>query len=186
MQFTSKELKINVLAGVVSSILILYFIEPILSFFARAFIKISNSIASSFVDRLYQESTVGSTDSELLGLILFSLILMILIIHSLIKRLFKLYNNKLEYRVDVLLIAVTGLLLLFGVIIFYIKSKTKSSFYQKVDVVAPYIDEKDKLKIVSRFRLIKTQTDYFKLIAEIDSIANKANVVLPLNKSYPF
>ncbi|WP_290435716.1 hypothetical protein, partial [Aeromonas caviae] len=55
----SRELKLGIIGGVISSILVIVFIQPILSFVWEAIISFGESVQAGYVDRIYKNAAIG-------------------------------------------------------------------------------------------------------------------------------
>lgn len=193
----------NIKAGVISSIIatafFIYFLEPILSWFGKILIALTNFIFTSYQDRLYAEIASGSIDYSFLILTLFYVAAMSFatgrLLYSVKTQLNKKYDwfpnkevsigkRKSSKAIYILLILVI-LAALFSVSSSYLKLKTISTFDQHIIVLKPHISEKKVDILKADFASMRNRHDYKKLIKEINELAESVNIKLPQNKLYP-
>jgi len=89
----SRELKLGIIGGVISSILVIVFIQPILSFVWEAIISFGESVQAGYVDRIYKNAAIG--ERNLSGNLLLLVLAIILLSYPLFI-LLKEYANRYE------------------------------------------------------------------------------------------
>ncbi|MEM6247405.1 hypothetical protein [Shewanella vaxholmensis] len=81
-------------------------------------------------------------------------------------------------------IAILPLMLFYQMWTMMFQYEVVTSFDQHIKIVTPYISEKEKQIIVSKFSMMNGESDFKSLYAELDKIASENKLVLPKNKTY--
>ena len=200
------EMKKGILGGIISSIIVMIFINPILGFAW----KFLNAWFSSYIDSLYLNAALGQRNwidfitltFFLLIFIMFGTIKIIeiffrgkkefqnqnfLIHNKEIKDDFNYEKIKLQKRIKLMSFIIIGLypviILLFFNIIFktYSDLQLNASFNQRFNIIAPYIDETEEEFIKSNWSQMQKKEDFDKIDRNIENIAKKNKIVLPEN-----
>ena len=74
----SRELKIGIIGGVVSSILVIIFIQPILSLVWSAVLSFGEAVQAGYVDRIYRNAALG--ERNLVGYLSLLTLIMLLVL----------------------------------------------------------------------------------------------------------
>lgn len=185
----------QIITGIISGLLVIYFIDPIFSFLGRHAINISTYLFSSYLDHLYSEIATSEPNFGFLGLLLvagstvgFSAGL----ITGMVKDAFvKLPPSQEKPKSKSKIATLIPLLFIFFASIFvsvdsYIRLKTSSTFNQYINVVSPYITDHERKVLIARFSSMRGVADFDNVMHQIEGIAKANNVVLPTNKLYPF
>lgn len=172
---------------------------PILNFLVSIIIKILGKLSINLQDRIYNKASSGF--HEIPSLIMLLLLTMFFLLLS--QRY--LYNNpnykkiKIEniilnfldskygfYLKSFLIIAGASFLAFGGIIISSANDVTTFS-EKSIRIVAPYIEEKEKLMLVSEFSQIKTTNDFNQFKIHLEKIAKNNNLELPkfISPSFP-
>jgi hypothetical protein len=194
-----------IIASIVASLLVLYFIDPILTFLSKLFLNIADILFSSYLDRLYAEISSGDPNIGLIFIYLFFGAPTILCIYILTKKILSLIRKndldaltekgdkkiivkkikKLSFYLTINLI-ILSILGLFIIVDHYVRFKTSSSFHQYMTVIHPSISDKEYKELLAQYASMRTKADYDELIRKILNISKNSGVELPENKLYPF
>lgn len=197
MKQMSHSVKVGIFSGIIASILFIYFIDPILSFIGRKFLRAATVLHLNYLDRLYSQIAVGDLDYSY---ILHSYLTIAVIMASLgmiIYFLFKKYiANKPEsslktqdittiYNISIIIYsAIIATLMLIFLVEGFIRLETSTSFRQHMAILSPHITEKENKELLAQFASMSRKKDYDDLIAKVNKIAKSNGIVLPINKLY--
>jgi hypothetical protein len=202
--------KINrnaILAGIISTVLFIYFLEPILSFLGRLLIFFYKSVSQSLYDRLFGEIALGKPDysySLLQITMILSLNFLLLITfrppnRAIKKRIFQRESENKEITLaDIqnkitrlkkfitrlrlfmkIFASIVVLVSIFSMAMSDIKLSTIQSFEQQIKIITPYIDQRTKDLFISDFSRMKSSNDFEKIQNSIKNIALKNEIILP-------
>lgn len=194
-----------IVAGVIASLVVIYFIDPILTLLSKLLLSLSNILFTSYLDRLYAEISTGDPNFGFNFLLLFCSLPSFVCIIFLIKKALNLIgkriskqlsednkeNNrgekkkKLYSRIQIhfVLLSILGL---FVIADQYIRLKTSSTFHQYMTVVHPLISDKEYNELLAIYASMKNKADYDALIIKLRDTSEKFGIDLPENKLYPF
>jgi hypothetical protein len=178
----------NLLVSVVTSVLVLLFIEPILSwsgnaimwFGANVYDGVTNSIYRSAARGFREESSFASLIIILATLAgLFSAILMVMLLPR--RRKPAQVESKRNYR-KILFSALTVLFLLDGLVIVaedFANIQLNTTFNQRITVLAAKVPEQRIRELKASWALMEKRADYEALTAEMNKLAKQFNTKLP-------
>jgi len=196
-----RTLRIGVISSVVATIIFLYLLEPLLNLIGRLFLFFSEKISTFFIDRLYQEIASGKTDYSLSQMVVFILFIGgVMTIFLVLPR--KLTNKETEEKkadrtaprkrmipkiirmkfVRILLLILIWLVLILQLVSSHIKVSTINTFEQNIKIITPYIDTSKKDMLISKYCSMRSYEDYRFIIAEIEEIAKKNSINLPIQR----
>jgi Na+/proline symporter len=176
-------LKVGIIGGIISSLIVVIFIQPILSFIWRAFVAVAGSIHQGYVDRIYRQAALS--DQFLMGqvamlfLLIFSLFLTAVCGAYAIEK-----RNRLpfpSYSLTAVFAAIPFILMV-PIIAVSVASgvmEINASFSQRLTVLAPAIDEHEYKTLRARWASMKGRNDYDALVSAMDARAKELNIVLP-------
>jgi hypothetical protein len=200
--FLQKEIKI----AVIVSLLLTYFIQPIMTWISQKVMSMSNVASKAFIDRIYmQASHLESQNYAFLSYTLFqSFILGVLIMTTIILLLpskladksFDIIDSKifspqksskkksaLKYLVSFFLIIYAALHILLTVGNFT-QLSIITSFQQHIRILAPYLSDWQTEEIISKWSQMKGQEDYDNIYKDLNQKAKENKIILPPNKIY--
>ena len=185
-----------IVAGVVSSILVIYFLNPIISFLGKVVIKLASYIYKSYLDNICSDLAVGEPN---FSFTLYGLMLgfMVGIAGSFFAGFitYKIKNkNRDELRsstpsvfsswvISASAIVITLVSFLFF-IDGYIRIRSYTGFKQGLTIIGPYITDASQKEFLSRFSLMKSKEDYDLIMKDILSIASNKGIKMPKHISY--
>ncbi len=180
----SRELKIGIIGGVISSVLVIIFIQPILSFVWSAVISFGESVQADYVDRIYRNAAVG--ERNLIGHL--SLLALLMLLSYLptaffvreISRRHDIYNKARAFYFAIALMAIFASFVL--LIAFSISSgvmEINASFNQRLSVIAPAISDQEYKEWKARWAKMHSQSDYRALVAAMEKRASDLQIQLP-------
>jgi len=200
--------------GVLTTLLCVYFIEPILSFLGKIGLSIVKAISSTLYDRLFEEVALGKPNYDFV-LVTAMFAFLIVPIFVLFRSGFS--NMEVEEEVDKIdeenlpvvlaeienmtnkivkierrivwvkiVVVVVYLLGLGQMVLGDIKLKTIQAFEQQIRILTPYMDPKVKDKIISDFSRMKTYGNFLEIDKKINRIADSVKIKLPKTRNHIF
>ena len=181
----SRELKIGILGGVVSSILVIIFIQPILSILWSAVIDFGEYIQAGYVDRIYRNAAIG--DRNIVGhltLLLIVCFLPLIAMGVLIGRSLARASaaNALPRYMHIFLagslvliasVAMLGSSISIGVM------DLNASFNQRLTIIAPAVGDRELKEWKAGWASMTSQHDYRSLVARLEKRAEELGITLP-------
>lgn len=189
--------KNSLLAGIIGTILFIYFLQPILEFFGGLIVIIFKSFSETLYNRIFQEMAVGKPDYDFILLLLLNGVALGLIFSFFIST-FSAKKNKdsqekpkpKKRQIGLGWVRFYMIIFFFSLLGFaaisYVKYSYTQSFEQKIKIITPYIDLYSRDKIISDFSLMKTFDDYKTIMNKIESIASSNSIDLPETKVHWF
>lgn len=195
-----KSFKIGIITSLIGSIVFLYLLDPILKIFSNLFFVFSNKVSSYFVDNLYREIAIGKSDYSLTQMVIFIAIITSLFSFTLLINIRKSQNplkkqyikkrlensdspiNKSVWRakfLPILTVIFLNVLMVLQLVSSHIKVSSINTFDQRIRILAPYINEKEKMLLISRFSSMTTYNDYIMIMLETETIAKENKIILP-------
>lgn len=190
----------SVIASIIASVLVIYFIQPLLNILGQLFLTISNQLFAAYLDRLYAEIATGDINySFVVVMYIRMLFIAISISGVLIMRYLLVRNKKTEKKKEdegkklnkakayfsIAFYLLFAFFILFGIVSDYVRLKTSATFKQHLTVLSPHISEQTEEQILAQFASMRDKQDYDNLIELLLNIAREKNVTLPENKLYP-
>lgn len=200
--------KVGIVTGVVSSLLVLYLVDPVLKLLGAAVYYSVGWISAGFWDSLYVKAALGVPKDA--ALTIFSLGVggfvggAIGVSTAIIKNhrkslpgatLVSGANGRgLDTQVIPRPVAIIGflmvsyalLMLSYAAFTYNLQHGIITSFDQHVRIIAPYIEGREKEMLVSEFARMQSESDYLRVYEKINKIANENDLILPDNPSYNF
>ncbi|MDN3593275.1 hypothetical protein [Zunongwangia endophytica] len=196
----------SLLAGIIGTILFIYFLQPILEFVGNSIVIFYKSISQSLYNRVFEEMAFGKPDYDFIIILLFNGIVLSFALGAFIatviprkikkeeikgkKKKQQGEKNEAKNRKNLTLrkvfYGVFFLSTLFFISLSYIKHTYIQSFEQKIRIITPYINTLNKDMLISNFSRMKNYDDYQKIINEIEKIEEKNNIELPNTTTHWF
>lgn len=181
----SRELKIGIIGGVVSSILVIIFIQPILSFVWSAVLSFGESVQAGYVDRIYKNAALG--ERNLVGHLSLLALTMLLVFapvtffsaeiarrHERIKRASSIFHITMS-----LTSVMFSFLMLIAASLSIGVTEINASFIQRLTVLSPSISDQERKEWHARWAKMRNQKDYRALVAAMEQRASDLKVELP-------
>jgi hypothetical protein len=189
----NKSLKTAIISGVIATLIVTIFIQPILGFVWNAFMAIVGTIHQGYVDRIYRNAALGERNS--VGEATF-IILMLFILGSIfsnflyvvgeaatspsfLRRTFSAGNRaRIDSGFEMLIVLLSFVLL----VTFSLSTgitEISASFTQRLTVLAPAISDGEYKTLKARWANMRTKADYDALVAAMDKRAAELSVPLP-------
>jgi hypothetical protein len=179
----SRELKIGIIGGVISSILVLIFIEPLLGFLWHTIISFGEAIHAKYIDRIYQHAAIEGYNQFI------STFTLLLVFISLMTNIFLSFpvrgsypNDKIR-KLRYLIVSIPPMLFLPFIFIFASINLgvtiTISSFNQRIAVLSPSISDQEYKEWKARWVMMKGIADYRSIVTDMDKRALALNIELP-------
>ncbi len=195
-----KSFKIGIITSLIGSVVFLYLLDPILKIFSNLFFVFSNKVSSYFVDNLYREIAIGKSDYSLTQMVILIAIITYLFSFTLLINIRKSQNplkkqdikkrlenldspiNKSVWRakfLPILAVIFLNVIMALQLVSSHIKVSSINTFDQRIRILAPYINEKEKMLLISRFSSMTTYNDYIMIMLETETIAKENKIILP-------
>jgi len=165
------QIKIGVISGVITSVLIIYFIDPFISFVGEIIIGIYENINSAYLDQLYSEIAKGKTVSN-------SLLLSFLLLAAAMQIMLTLPANGQHNILKVGVVTLFFITAIFSAFDGKIRGDAKLEFDQSLAIISPNIEQSKIIKLKADFAQVNSKSSYDDVIEEIRAIANKSGVKL--------
>ncbi len=183
----NKGLKIGIISGIVSSLIVIIFIQPILSLLWQAIVTVGGSVHQGYVDRIYRNASVLGPDTY--GrLTLFVLILLVLFagmawtVHQMKSHVISDNPPRSLKAVRAIswLMVVMAFLVIFGRLAVLEGTRViAASFTQRLTVLAPAISDIEYKTLMARWASMRGKADYDALVIAMDKRASELGVTLP-------
>ena len=178
-------MKIGIISGVISSVIVVIFIQPILSVTWGAITVVGSHVHQGYVDRIYKNAAVA--DRNLLGDMTFLYLLMLPALVSLIFSFrFRLGHRPewpFSHRVLNVFSVAAALLSVVTILVGFSLSsgilEISASFNQRLTVLAPAISDTEYKTFRARWASMSTEADYKSLVSDMESRSKDLKVILP-------
>jgi hypothetical protein len=185
----TKRLKIGIISGIISSVLVIIFINPILSFVWKVTVAVAGSIHQGYVDRIYRNA--GFVDNNEIGRMTFLAVLSfgLVLLHyqytqwvlrdsshpfPMMKRIIKVVSSATWLSIGVLvLVMMVRFSILQGTMVI------TESFNQRLTILAPAIKDDEYKTLKARWAGLETKADYDAIVNAMDKRAKELSVSLP-------
>ena len=200
-----------IIISIISTIICIYFVEPILSFLGNLGLFIIRALSDTLYNRLFEEIALGKPDYAF-ALVTFLFVLstipiLFVTIGLWTRKSWTKTNIDLDLATDELVglskeqtIEKSGPRLLFLrsllVIVFLmglgqmilgdIKIKTIQTFEQRIRILTPYMTPAEKDKTISDFARMKTFSDFDNIDKKLNQIADSSKIELPKTRNHIF
>lgn len=182
----SRDLKIGIAGGVISSVIVLIFIQPTLSFLWSAIISFGETVQAGYVDKIYRAAALG--DRNLAGHLTLLIVLMFAHVGVMSyisggNRMPRLSDKTKSKAVKIMAVLFTSIMFVVMMIACSISmgvNEIKASFEQRLTVMAPYITDLEAKKIKARWATMKGRSEYTNLVDSMDSRAIELKITLPV------
>ncbi len=173
----NRALKIGIISGIVSSLIVIIFIHPILSFIWNAVVTIGGSVQQGYVDRIYRNAAIG--DRNLVGHMTF----LILLTFSLFGAMFLWMRTAVSSRFLNIVSALAALVLCSVLLVAFSLSsgimEISASFTQRLTVLAPAISDAEYKTLKARWASMRAKADYDAIVTAMDRRAAELGITLP-------
>lgn len=182
-----KGLNIGIISGVISSLIVLIFIQPILSLVWKAIMAIGGSVHHGYVDRIYRNAAVIGPDPHgiLTLFVLLVVPLLVLLFWSQRVMEFEQYSVYFPRSMKFHKIISWGLAMM-AFLIFIARFsilqgtlKIDESFRQRLTILAPAISDAEYKTLKARWAGMQGKADYDALVTAMDRRATELGVTLP-------
>jgi hypothetical protein len=182
-----------IVASIVASLMVLYFLDPILSFLGRLTLRVASTLFTAYLDGLYAEVAAAEPNFGFLFLVFVAGSVLGLstgyVVVVIIRQLSRTPPSEPRWGYANIYAAVlfaTGLFLLAFSVDSYIRLKTTSTFNQRLAAVTPYISDQQRKELLARFASMEHKSDFEAVMRAMDAIATENKIVLPTNRLYRF
>jgi len=204
IKLLSSPIGIGITTGIIASIIFTAIFQPLLYFLGDSFIALVSKFSTNFNDSIYKSAATSSIDWIIIDIyskiaLLFALGLGIFAgtVSSLINKYKSIttHENQADssqkdikkiYRKFSL--TSTFVIILIGFFTFKLQINYNKAVHSqelieaytiRTAIIAPYIDEKERLLIHSKWVQMKSEQDYIKINKDIEKLAALENIILP-------
>ena len=182
----TKGMKVGIVSGVVSSLIVLFFIQPILSFVWKAFIAVVGSVHQGYVDRIYSNAAIDSSPYGRFTLLLLLLAPLLFSLFWAVRQLeadpTTVYFPRMIWFIKGIswgMVATIIVVVFVRVAILAGTTEITASFTQRLTVLAPAVSDTEFKTLKARWAGMKGKADYDALVAAMDKRAAQLGVTLP-------
>jgi len=194
---SSRDLKIGIVGGVVSGLMLTLFIQPILKFVWYTVMAVGGHLHKGYVDGIYRAA--GANDVNIMGYALASLLILFVLpaaFYPVLTQWADMDNqggilSRLDRGMKTfakgLFIAQGIFLLLICTIAFSLYTGTeeiRSSFTQRLTILSPEISDTEYKTFEARWASMRGKADYDALVASMNNRAAELGIKLPPQR-YP-
>ncbi|SRR5713101_112445 len=181
----NKALKIGIVSGIVSSLVVILFIHPILSFIWNAVLTIGGAVHQGYIGRIYINAAVA--DRNLLGQLTFLVLLFMFPLFGILFLLMRTvvsppgFINLSRFASSLLLLG-QAVLFCFLLVTFSLSSgimEISASFTQRLTVLAPAVSDAEYKTLKARWASMRGKADYEAIVTEMDRRATELGITLP-------
>jgi hypothetical protein len=181
-----------IIGSILASLIVIYFLDPILSFLGRLTLRVAGDLFTAYLDRLYAEVAVSELN---FGFLFFAWIASIFLgctIGFILSKsgIFKKRKSSTPparlSRFIAIVLCIISVLLLALTVDSYIRLKTASTFNQRLTVITPLISDQERKEFLAGFASMESKGDFEAVMRSMDKVAEKNNIKLPKNRLYPY
>ena len=189
----TREWKIAIVGGLISSAIFLYLLDPILRLISYLLFGVGGNLLRAYTDRLFAQAALLAGPDPSLFLLTGTCIAMsgivtaagvVLMVTRRADRPHPLPRGRAPVWVFVLLVVIFDALTLFFLYNTFFQIRIVTSFNQHLTAVAPFISDDDEERIRSRWTQMSTKSDYDAIYAELRAIAETHGIKLPANRVF--
>jgi hypothetical protein len=170
IMFKDPNMRIGVITSVIASIIVIIFVQPLLSAAWTVVVAAANIISSSILDVVYEDAAKELPEMVPLMVLFFLLIFFAV---SFVFRGRPL--DKLD-RICLGAFFVIGFLTFVGI---WGKAEIAGSYRQRVAVLAPHVSEQDLKLMEAEWKTVRTRAAHQRLITKMESLATTNSIKLP-------
>ncbi len=183
----NKALKIGIISGIISSLIVIIFINPILSFVWNVFIAFAGRIHQGYVDKIYRNAALSDRNIIGVAIIIFLLGFMAILLCLIVSLIGSTYRQARVIHLGLrvfnagILLAVLLCALNWVVVVSLTTGVTEisASFSQRLTVLAPAIDEHEYKIFRAWWASMRGLNDYNSLVSAMDARAKELGISLP-------
>lgn len=181
----SRELKIGIIGGVVSSILVIIFIQPLLNYVWTAVLSFGEHIQASYVDKIFRSAAIGDRGrvSQLTFLMVILVVISVPSFLFLSQVAYRYAVFEKANRVFLLVMSFMSLMLVMVSLVSFSISmgvtEINASFNQRLTVLAPAISEHETKELKAQWAKMSSKRDYRALVSLMEKRASELQIQLP-------
>ena len=179
-----RQWKIGITTGLISSLLVLIFIQPILNFLWHLILNVGGTLHQGFVDRIYRHAarTGGNPYGEHTLFVLLMVIWMVGVFWA--RARVKADPGppgiiKFVERATLFTVLMVSLVVFGGAAILKGTAEIAESFTQRLTVLAPAISDLEYKTLRARWASMAGKSDYDAIVADMEKRATELGVKLP-------
>lgn len=194
----SRELKVGIAGGVVSSLVVIYLFQPILDASIYMIKGLAYVTGKAYYDRIFIQAAI--LEERNFGFFITVSILFLLsyaFVYGSYKAVRRSFGStpkerpevplKIRKVMSVLALFLTVSLLISTALVVsanQLQLELITSFKQYMRIIKPYIDPSKEAALISRWSQMKGRSDYLQVMEEIEETARKNKIILPKNTLY--
>ena len=190
-----------ILAGLVSSFLFLYLLEPLLGFLVNAVVAVTTLLGTTYLDQIYSQAAHLETHNYAFWILTmvfgvttgFATSTAFIILGVVRPRRSVTKDGEPKKPSKLARLGVAAFLLFgagWGLVVLagnYMQLSAISTFKRDLRIVAPFIDDHKEESLLSAWSLMQSEADYEAIRKELGAIAGTHGIALPENAIYsPF
>lgn len=182
-----RQLKVGIVGGLISSLLVLIFIQPILNFLWHLILHLGGTLHQGYIDGIYRNA--ARTDGNPYGETTFSVLFLGLAFVGLFWALENIKRDPMSAgfpRLTTLIERLTWLVLLVGLLTVFVQAaiirgtgEIAETFTQRLTVLAPSISDLEYKTLKARWASMRGKADYDALVEAMNKRATELGVKLP-------
>lgn len=181
----SRELKIGILGGIISSVFVIIFIQPILNIVWSAVLSFGEYIQAGYVDKIYRNAAVG--DRNMVGQMTLLLVVVLMLFVSVgfltsgrgIRNKYGVLTSRALMLLMSLMACTMAVIVLVGFSVASGVMEINASFIQRLTVMAPVISDEEYKEWKAKWAVMNSQNDYHVLVSAMEKRAADLKIELP-------
>jgi hypothetical protein len=180
-----KGLRQSILGGLIASMLVILFIQPLLSFTWRMITLVGGLVHEGYVDRIYRNAAVIGTNPYGPLTVLMLVLTCLFAVIFWLDRLWESGSDnlvrfiKVEWAISRGLLVGLALVILVKAAILQGTVRIDESFKQRLAVLTPAITDAECKTLKARWASMQGKADYDAIVAGMDKRATELGVTLP-------
>ncbi|MGY6215433.1 hypothetical protein ACW73L_09740 [Methylolobus aquaticus] len=179
------ELRKQIFIGILSSLIVLFLIEPLLKWSAHTLMWAGEHVYAGFVNSIYRSAALGLREKfsfNAMAILMSAVtgIYMAILMRALPTTLMQRAKFRLNRSLVIFIAVVAVSLGLSSVTSEFIELQLNASFNQRLAVLAARAQEQDIRDLRARWALMQARSDYESLLTEMDQLAGKLGQPLPI------
>jgi len=182
-----RELKVGIIGGLISSLVVLVFIQPILSLLWRAILTTGGYVHQGYIDRIYRRAATEGSNPY--GQTTLYIVVMTAVFLALFWSLRSLESDpgsdffarfaRVASLVSWTMLLITALTVVGRLAILTGTAKTAETFTQRLTVLAPAISDTEYKTLRALWASMHGKADYEAIVSSMDRRATELGVTLP-------
>lgn len=193
-----RALRRSVFASVIAAIIVILFVQPVIDRMLALGSHTWATMWQSYSDSIYANAALGDANtpayrlfeafSTFLIVSSWGLFLVTVLLHRLVTRLedgkpVVIRSASKRWRLEMVVILICFLFgsigIVRGVAVEFTRMQLNASFRQRVRVIGPFLTERDEKELLAMWASMRNKSDYDRINAKLESVAQMNKVSLP-------